>query len=262
MNRIGFVACVVTAAIGLTSAAQAAPANWSGLYAGGSLGVDFLTSQRSSTANPVFWGGGGFGPDTIPTLNSTASTTFTDESLTGSPRLGYNWQHGPLVFGVLADISTPSVDASYSSGVRPPPPLSPGLGTYRFAYSSQARNAVTVRAVLGHSFGATLVTISAGPAWANIHQSGHAEFDSGCGGPNPNCDSDANSTTTRTGWAVGAGLEHRINAHWSMTADYVHMDFGSMTANLPDLGGYPGSSFAQTLKVTEDTPSLGLNYRF
>jgi outer membrane immunogenic protein len=254
------MASVAAALVGAAPAAQAAPANWSGFYVGGSIGADFLTSNRSSSANPVFWSG--FGTDAVSTLNATAPATYTKESVMGDVRVGYNWQHGPLVLGLLADIATPSPDATHSTGILPAPTLSPGMGTHLFAYTSQARNTATVRAVLGHSFGATLVTISAGPAWATIRQSGHVEFDSACGGPNPGCDADAGSSTTRTGWAVGASLEHKINMHWSWKAEYVHEDFGSESANLPNLGCCTGSSFAQTLKVTEDTPSLGLNYRF
>lgn len=35
--------------------------------------------------------------------------------------------------------------------------------------------------------------------------------------------------TTRTGWNVGAGLEHMLGSRWSAKLEYDYLDFGSNT---------------------------------
>jgi outer membrane immunogenic protein len=262
MNRIGLFAGLAGAIISLASVAHAAPANtWTGPYIGANVGDDILSANRSSSANPTFWGVG-FGPDTVSSLNSNASANFNKAGVVGGLQLGYNWQSGGMVMGLEADIISASANAAHDTGILAPPPLSPGLGTYRFAYTTEARDTVALLGRLGWVHGKTLVSLIGGIASADIRQSGHAEFDSGCGGPSAACDSDAGKSKTRTGWVLGVGVERKIDLHWSLKAEYLHMDFSSVSTNLPDLGCCAGSSFTQSEKVTEDIPSLGLNYRF
>ena len=61
---------------------------------------------------------------------------------------------------------------------------------------------------------------------------------------------------------AGAGFEYKLNRNWSVRAEYLHFDFGSTSANLPDLGGFTNSEFFQTINLKEDIVRVGANYQF
>jgi outer membrane immunogenic protein len=236
-------------------------ATWTGFYVGGTVGGMAATSDRSSSADPTFWGGFP-GGGVVPVLNANGSTKLTGTAVVGGVEAGYNWQKGPFVLGIEADIYSSRMKANSDTHILAPPPLVPFFGTYRFAYSVHTDWAATLRGRAGLSVENALLYVTGGAAWTNIGQTGHAEFDSGCGGPSPFCDSDVLSSTTKMGWAVGGGVEYKLNSHWSIKGEYLHLDFGSMSANMPNLGCCVGSSFTQTVNLKENLLRIGGNYKF
>jgi outer membrane immunogenic protein len=81
--------------------------------------------------------------------------------------------------------------------------------------------------------------------------------------------------TTRAGWVFGGGIEGAIDRNWSIKAEYLHMDFGSIDQSI-SANGVPLTiaigSFTTTLsqsltsafrtRVTDDVFRIGVNYRF
>ena len=57
---------------------------------------------------------------------------------------------------------------------------------------------------------------------------------------------------TKAGWAAGGGVEAALADNISIKAEYLHVDFGSVT-----FGG-----IILPTKVTDDIVRLGINYRF
>ena len=235
-------------------------AKWTGVYAGGNFGAMFATAEKFSSANPAFWSG--FGPDNISTLNSEAHTKRDRTAFTGGGQIGYNWQSGAFVVGLEGDLSVARVSATADTGILPPPPLSPFLGTHRFSSSINSDWVATLRLRAGTAFDKSFVYVTAGPAFTNIKQTSHVEFDSSCGGPSPACNADSATSKTKVGFAFGGGIEYKLNQNWSLKGEYLHIDFGSMYAELPNIGCCSGSSFQQDIRLREDTIKLGLNYRF
>jgi outer membrane immunogenic protein len=65
------------------------------------------------------------------------------------------------------------------------------------------------------------------------------------------------SSTTKTGWTAGGGVEYGISPNWSAKLEYLHIDLGTATF----MGAASGTP---TLKVpiTDDIVRAGLNYRW
>lgn len=228
---------------------------WTGFYVGGSVGGAWAESDRTSSANTIFWD-----PANVVILNATAPATLRGDGVVGGLQAGYNWQRGAFVVGVEADIDASSFRASHDTGVLPDPGGA-GLGTYQFIYTVKQDWLATIRGRAGFTVQNWLLYVTGGAAWTNISQTGHAEFISACGG-GPACTTNASSSTTKLGWVAGAGFEYKLNRNWSVRAEYLHYDFGSTSANLPDLGGFANSSFAQTINLKEDVVRVGANYTF
>jgi outer membrane immunogenic protein len=228
---------------------------WTGFYVGGNVGGAWAESDRTSSANTIFWL-----PANVAILNATAPATLRGDGVVGGLQAGYNWQRGAFVVGVEADIDASSFKASHDTGILPDTGGA-GLGTYRFAYTVKQDWLATIRGRAGFTVQNWLLYVTGGAAWTNISQTGHAEFISACGG-GPACTTNASSSTTKLGWVAGAGFEYKLNRNWSVRAEYLHYDFGSTSANLPDLGGFANSGFFQSINLKEDVVRVGANYTF
>jgi outer membrane immunogenic protein len=235
--------------------------DWTGFYVGGNVGGAWASSDRTSSADPIFWL-----PGNVILLNATAPATLRGTGAVGGLQAGYNWQRGAFVAGIEGDIDASSFRASHDTGILPGTGGA-GLGTYQFVYTVKQDWLATIRGRAGWSVQNWLLYVTGGAAWTNIGQTGHAEFISGCGG-GPACTTNASSSTTKAGWVAGAGVEYKVSRQWSVRAEYLHYDFGSTSANLPNLGSgggvgvTAGSDFAQTINLKEDVVRVGANYKF
>ncbi|MDX1914935.1 MAG: outer membrane beta-barrel protein [Methylophilus sp.] len=70
----------------------------------------------------------------------------------------------------------------------------------------------------------------------------------------------------RLGWATGIGLEKSINTHWSVRADYMYTNFGSVSAGSNGLSdganNYTQSIFNSSYHVSNNLLSIGLQRNF
>lgn len=215
---------IASATAGIASVASAAESSrWEGPYVGiqvGSTGVsgDFLATTGSC------------GPCRVVNLDGDATSV--------GGQAGYNFQSGKYVFGleaslVSADISEVSdkVIVGGVPGTRPD-----------FTRSLDWTATITPRGgVLVHD---TLLYAKAGWAYARTTV-GH--FTSG--GSVYQSQSD-----TRTGWVVGAGLEHPFSDHLTGSVEVSHMDFGSERADF--------SAFSLDHELVIESVRFGLNYQF
>jgi outer membrane immunogenic protein len=63
---------------------------------------------------------------------------------------------------------------------------------------------------------------------------------------------------TRTGWTVGGGVEMKLNANWSVKAEYLHADFGNA-----DYFTFPVTSTdARRVSLTDEIVRGGINFKF
>lgn len=186
------------------AAAMATPlTNWSGFYAGAMGGYGW--SNDSGGANFK----GGFGGGTV----------------------GYNWQAGPVVFGVEADAAGSSIKASATSqGV---------------TVNDTVRSLGSATGRVGFAVNSALIYAKGGYAWANNRVNalaGGATF---------------NDSKMHSGWTVGGGLEYMLAQNWSAKAEYMYSDFASVNyfSNVVAGGIDSGRQQIHTIKA-------GVNYHF
>jgi opacity protein-like surface antigen len=92
----------------------------------------------------------------------------------------------------------------------------------------------------------------------------------GFAGIAPNFASNASFSDTRAGWTAGAGIEWMIFQRWSVKAEYLHYDLGSVTYNgqlgpvntVAPFGNYFVNNAASTTRFNGDIVRAGLNYRW
>jgi outer membrane immunogenic protein len=224
--------------------------SWTGFYVGGSLGLRWSDRDWTTTS------GNGLGSASlVPSSISLDSTTAR-----GGGYLGYNWQTSSWLVGLEGDIAW--ADKSKSNAGIPGLCFSGGVGP-----SCTVLDNVTVKegwdASLRGRVGflvtpAWLVYATGGAAWQQI------SISASCNGTNINnsfcgivlADS---SSTVRTGWTIGGGVEVMLSSNWVARAEYRYADFGSIGFTFPPA---PSTGFTSNVSLKTNTALLGFGYKF
>jgi outer membrane immunogenic protein len=140
--------------------------------------------------------------------------------------IGYNWQTGPVVFGLEADAAW--ADLSATAGI-------PGLLTA----TAKVDDLGTVRGRIGYAFDQVLLYGTGGYAWADTKLSATVLGLS------------ASESHVLNGWTAGAGVEVMFAPKWSVKAEYLYRSFSSQNYfNVPS-----GT-------VNMNSVQVGVNYHF
>ena len=134
--------------------------------------------------------------------------------------LGYNLQSGPLVWGIEGDLDWTRIRGNNTAG------------------ETSNRWLSTVRGRLGYAMGPTgsvMPYITGGVAFGDINNSVGA----------------ASSRTTKSGYALGGGIEAALTGPWTAKVEYLYVDLG----NGPTVGGVTSDFHTNIVRA-------GLNYRF
>jgi outer membrane immunogenic protein len=76
---------------------------------------------------------------------------------------------------------------------------------------------------------------------------------------------------TRAGWTAGGGGEWMFAPKWSIKAEYLYVDLGKQSVNLPCLNPgicgsppqvAPGASYQTDFRFREHIARVGVNYHF
>lgn len=230
----------------LTTAYEAPPVvpesfSWTGGYIGVNAGYgwgDFEHSVQTKTPE---------GKDPLPgTPDSEIDYAILDQAkyssspggFVGGAQLGYNWQVDRLLFGLEADFQGGNIKGSVSGGIDP----------YRFYADSRIDWFGTVRARLGYVPAERfLVYGTGGLAYGHVESyMNYAGYESSV-------------STTKTGYTVGGGAEYALNNKWSLKAEYLYTDFGTIDS-LSAQRKY--TKFSAETEASFQAIRLGLNYRF
>ena len=68
-----------------------------------------------------------------------------------------------------------------------------------------------------------------------------------------------------TGWTIGGGAEWALSPNWTVRAEYLHLDFGKVTANAPievPVGDLIKNNMTTTVDLTAEVVRAALNYKF
>jgi outer membrane immunogenic protein len=187
--------------------AEATPHNWTGPYG------------RTNKLAPA--------SDTLLLLGTPIGGTA--DSFLNTPQFGLNYQKGPFVFGVEADVRRRGVDFIGANGL--------DLSNFRNeqGWIGTLRPRAGVAADKWLFYGTGGLTYSSGD-----------EARAGFAGTSP-----------RAGWTVGGGVEYAPGKQWSLGLEYLYADFGKSTQSRSNFstGGSPTDDHSQILRGR-------LNYRF
>lgn len=242
-----FLVCVaVFSMLGATSAAAAdlpgkapiykAPpatvATWTGCYFGGNVGYGWSPTKWR---DPVF---GTFVPGEL--------ASHTADGVVGGGQIGCDYQTGQWVFGIQG-----MFDASAMKGQ--------SLNTLSLSEGNNVTDATkvpwiaTLTGRIGYTLQPiTLIYVKGGFAWAR------AEYNECCTPPDTVADGFAKAT--RTGWTVGAGLEHVFRPNWSAFFEYDFVGLGTDRIAFTPIS--PFSAFSYNIKQDVHLVLVGVNYRF
>jgi outer membrane immunogenic protein len=192
--------------------------SWTGFYLGANLGYGWNDGDGTITV-------AGFGSGPV---------TGSGNGILGGGQIGYNWQTGPIVFGVEADIQG-------SGGRGDVTATAPGwasVGTAKTPWFG------TIRGRIGYAFDRTMIYATGGGLYGQT---------------------DLDGTTTATGpfsasetfwtWTVGGGIEHMFLPNWSAKIEYLYAD-------TPDNVPVPPLTTAITGTTHNNIVRAGINYHF
>lgn len=185
---------------------------WAGLYVGGTVG--FGTGDTSGepdidVTNPIIPGAAGAVEDLL-------ATDYDVDGAVYGALIGYNWQHGSLVYGVEAAINGSAMDGSTDCGFI-------GLSNCERELSYYG----TVTGRLGYTSGNILLYGFGGVAW------GEVETDVSVAGFNLDA---LNEDTTHVGWTAGVGLDFALSHNIIAGIQYEHVDLGEESYDVTSFG--------------------------
>jgi outer membrane immunogenic protein len=231
--------------------------SWTGLYLGGTVGAARTKADVSmSTVN-------GTGPlynlADIPGLNALGSPSLSRTNAIFGVKAGYNQQWGAWVLGLEGDVSSfhfsPTVATAGNPFVTFP------AGSAQMSANVQTSWLATIRGRAGFALDHWLFYGTGGVAFADVKYSNtyRAFSPNGAG-----FDFEAASASkTRIGWAAGAGVDYALFPNLILSAEYLHVDLGSMTAAGGVTSGNANTAtFNFSTKVTSDLVRVGAAYKF
>lgn len=220
---------------------------WTGFYIGANAGVAFGNNN-----------GGIASYDFIAPAPGTAyvSTSNNNARFTGGGQIGYNWQTGPMVFGLEADfdyLGNGNTNVAVPGGAPLPYFVAVRRNTGDFLG--------TVRGRLGYAVDRALFYVTGGLAYGGNGGNGSVTYyPAGGGGPYTYTHS---GHTSNIGYAVGGGVEYAFTPHWTGRVEYLFVDRGNKdTTYLAPIGAPAGSSFTVNNRTRDNIVRIGLNYKF
>lgn len=224
---------------------------WNGFYGGLSLGGRWADVDWKTTAVSV--------PNPVDTTTNTAN--YDSSAFRVGGFLGHNWQVAPLwVAGIEADLGwannkkrQAAIPGTHGPIIGSPTPgaLANDNTTVELKWDGSLRGRV------GYLVSPeTLLYLSGGLAWQKIEVSASCIVGGWCSSGNLS----QSNRQTRSGWALGAGVERVVSNNWVMRAEYRYADYGSMRNTFFGASGV--DDFSSDVKSRTHTASLGMVFRF
>jgi outer membrane immunogenic protein len=230
---------------------------WGGIYFGAFGGVNMSGSTASSTT--TFDANGYFAPTSVTEVNTAGSQKLNATNVTAGATLGYNRQHGKLVYGGEFDFGTASgTNSKSTTGAYSCCP-----GNFNIQQSAKLSWITTLRprigAVVAKRF---LVYATGGLAYtkfdyeATFSDTHSAAVESG------------SIIKKRFGWIGGGGVEYMLRKHISVRGEYLHHDFGTVSTTSTNLNinvtpfNIPQNPFNHSVTLRGNMARFGVNFHF
>jgi outer membrane immunogenic protein len=174
------------------------PFSWSGFYLGGNFGGGITTASSDFSVAGI----------PIGTIDNNL------KGAVGGVQGGFNWQTGPALLGVEADIQLSGMSGTLNT------PCATAACLITASFTQKMPWFGTVRGRLGYATNSWLVYATGGYAYAQIDTDASASA--------PGFAAQFTRSEMRNGWTAGGGIEVALNRNWSARLEYLYMDFGKV----------------------------------
>jgi outer membrane immunogenic protein len=225
--------------------------NWNGFYIGLNAGAHWSgdTDTALITSN-TFWSS-----NNVTIVNAALPVTYDRSGFAGGGQAGFNWQVLAFVFGVEADIMSLTGTTTRTQTVSLLGPKQQDT----LIDSAGDRWMATVRGRVGYAFDRVLLYITGGGAASNWSIAHSYSDNVGAGTP---LTTDQISQT-HYGWTAGGGIEFAMLSNWTVRAEYLYANIGSISSAL-SFQNAPGrgATIAYAEGLTESVARAAVNYKF
>ncbi len=273
MKKLVLIGAAILA-IGATAPARAADMpvkavplvvySWTGLYVGGNVGYSWGKSDTD-----VGYFNATTGAAIVAPAGSITSASFDIDGWLAGLQAGYNWQNGRWVLGIEADFQWTGQkgDANFLCAAAanalaclPGATFLPA-GTTGAALSIEQKLQWfgTLRGRLGYTLTPTwLAYVTGGLAVGNI-KTNAALTGTTAAAPPVTSTATASSSETNAGWVIGFGFEGVLTGRWTVKAEYLYMDLGSVSGSVTNTATNVRANY--TSNITDNIIRIGLNYK-
>ena len=231
---------------------------WHGWYAGVNLGGNWGHGSQHLTAAP------GNGAVVIPPADIGVIQSVIDKSnsagFTGGIEGGYNYKYksSGLLLGFETDFDAMNLDQHVTKTFQPsltvnPPPATPPTATV--TQSLKTDWLWTLRPRIGWVTGRWLLYGTGGLAVGNVKQT--ASYADNLLPPNSAI---LSRSDTQVGWVAGVGAGYAIGSNWSIKAEWLYADLGTVSASAATPGGY--AVIGSSGQIRSNIVRVGVDYRF
>jgi len=236
-------------------------------YKAASVPADIWTGGYLGIHGGKVWSKGGI------KLNDTSGTLipldvqnglfFLEEkalrgTFAGGLTAGYNQQFGKFVFGVEADVTNLALKVKHNRSRIDPNPMAPFFGQETLSeYTTEFGILSTLRLRAGINFNKTMVYLTTGLAGAEVKNSFSIAIP-GLAYQSP----DWSKSGIAYGYAVGAGLEHKLSDKVSIKVEGIFVDLKDRVVNGRDPVTFPGEFISYRFENKAMITRMGLSYAF
>lgn len=247
-------------AVAVPAMAQTQGTPWQGWYVGVNIGASWGDTSLHTTASapprasqPIV-----IPPADVSLINSGSSGS-TKTGFVGGIEGGYNWRYGEnWLLGIETDYGALDVNKTNSQDFQSTGPVvnPPGVPvTYTLRQRATSGWLWTLRPRVGFVTGPWLVYGTAGVAV------GDAKLTVGLSdNRSANDGLSMNDSATKTGWTAGVGAGYAIGPQWSVKAEWLYVDLGSVHADAVSPNGFVAVD--SEAKMRSNLVRVGVDYRF
>lgn len=232
--------------------------DWSGYYAGGSVGVTAGVGDTSAaTTTPGATSYFNVASD-VTQVTAAGDGSIIQWRPSGGIYGGFGKQYGNILVGIEASANSLYLDDSRTKHVTY---ISVPTAQFALRQSLNADWQGTLRLRLGYAQENWLAFVSAGAAVTRVTVD-TLFTDTNAPGGAIGRDS---TTQTKAGWTLGAGGEFILNENWSVRGEYLYTNFGEVDSRaVVTHPAFAGISSPLTNSVDLDTHTvlIGFTYRF
>lgn len=253
----GLLAC-----LGLFSHPAAMAAEWDGYSFTTLVGMTQQSSKTSAAARPPTATSYFSGANDPGQIAAEGSGSFSGADWSGGVKVGYSWQSGHVVKGIDISTDTGFDQSMTNSAVW----ISSAPARFSITQRIKADPMLAIRPRIGWAWDNKLVYVTAGVAAVRV--SLDTTFrDNFIGGGITGAFGYNSKSETRIGSVIGFGTEYALTKVWSLSAQYLYADFGSISnsTNVTHRG-VAGAGGRAVIDSSADLRSqslmFGLTYRF